>query len=226
MSAWTFVRRPNDHPLVAKDPTPTQWAATVLQQLGIPQSPGAVQALTGWARAEGGHWNNQARFNPLNTTQPEPGYTKTGAQGNIGSYTSWQQGVDATVKTLTNGRYAPILSALKAGDANPRRDQPARPAGRSRRLQQAERRRHARDRGLAGYPARDFFAPAGSHAVAPISGKVIKLSGPRPAQRPDAGTARPARLVGLHQGLDGKTYFLTHMGSRNVKVGRRSSRAR
>jgi murein DD-endopeptidase MepM/ murein hydrolase activator NlpD len=373
MSAWTFVRRPNDHPLVAKDPTPTQWAATVLQQLGIPQSPGAVQALTGWARAEGGHWNNQARFNPLNTTQPEPGYTKTGAQGNIGSYTSWQQGVDATVKTLTNGRYAPILSALKAGDANrvgqaigqtpwgtngglvqrviagtpavqgaqpfdigagtsaapppsnavsaltssspsPSQGSP----GAALALQLASSRRqapqgsalqapavtagpvisdaykalgatrgpaarpdvsalisaaatigqatppsptadssaplpaapgpgdgqttaagvspHAKPgdpvvsgkqsvggehatSGLAGYPAHDFFAPAGSHAVAPVSGTVVKLSGHDPANGPTNGPHGPLGWSAYIKGDDGRTYFLTHMGSRNLKVG-------
>lgn len=98
------------------DLTPESWAATVLKRLGIHQTPGAVQALTGWAKAEGGHWNNTARYNPLNTTQSMPGYSKTGTQGNIGSYKDWGQGIDATVRTLRNGRYTGIISALQSGD--------------------------------------------------------------------------------------------------------------
>jgi hypothetical protein len=105
---------------VASNPTPQQWAATLLQRLGIPQSPGALQALVGWERAEGGHWNNSARYNPLNTTQRMPGYKtfQSVGQGSapIGIYNSWQQGIDATIKTLRNGRYGGILKALQAGN--------------------------------------------------------------------------------------------------------------
>lgn len=97
-------------------PTPQTWASSLLQRLGIHQTPGAIQALTGWERAEGGHWNNQARYNPLNTTQPAPGAGNTGSQGNIKQYTSWGQGLDATVQTLRNGRYGGILHALQTGD--------------------------------------------------------------------------------------------------------------
>lgn len=104
--------------MASNDPTVEQWAATVLKRLRIRQTPGAVQALVGWARAEGGHWNNQARYNPLNTTQPEPGAGNTGSQGNIKVYRSWDQGIDATVKTLENGRYQPILQGLASGDPN------------------------------------------------------------------------------------------------------------
>lgn len=101
---------------MANDYTPTTWAATVLQKLGYPVTAGGVQALAGWAKAEGGHWNNKARYNPLNTTQPEAGAGNTGAQGNIKVYKSWDQGIDATVQTLRNGRYSGILSGLRAGD--------------------------------------------------------------------------------------------------------------
>lgn len=97
-------------------PTPDQWAASLLKRLNIPQSSGALQALVGWEKAEGGNWNNDARYNPLNTTQGAPGAGNTGAQGNIKAYTSWGQGLNATVQTLKNGRYNPILSALKQGD--------------------------------------------------------------------------------------------------------------
>lgn len=96
--------------------TPADFAVSLLRKLKIPESPGAVQSVEGWANAEGGHWHNDARYNPLNTTQPEPGAGNTGTQGNIKVYRNWQQGIDATAKTLRNGRYGGILSALKAGD--------------------------------------------------------------------------------------------------------------
>jgi hypothetical protein len=99
------------------NPTPATWAATLLKRLGIDQTPGAVRALVGWAKAEGGHWNNKARYNPLNTTQNMPGAGNTGSQGNIKVYKSWDQGIDATVKTLENGRYGTILKALQSGNA-------------------------------------------------------------------------------------------------------------
>lgn len=104
------------------DVTPQRWAAALLHALGIHQTPGAIQALVGWQRAEGGHWHNSARFNPLNTTQPEPGSRtfRSVGQGaaDIRIYRDWQQGLEATVKTLRNGRYGGILHALASGDPN------------------------------------------------------------------------------------------------------------
>lgn len=95
---------------------PTSWAHALLSRLGIKPNPANVKALVGWAQAEGGHWKNQARFNPLNTTQPAAGAGNTGSQGNIKAYRSWQQGLDATVQTLRNGRYNGILQALRGND--------------------------------------------------------------------------------------------------------------
>jgi hypothetical protein len=100
------------------DLSPDEFAASVLHGLGVRQTPGAMKALKGWIAAEGGHWNNNARFNPLNTTQPMPGAGNTGSQGNIKVYRNWRQGIDATVKTLENGRYSGIISALGRGDAD------------------------------------------------------------------------------------------------------------
>lgn len=77
---------------------------------------------------------------------------------------------------------------------------------------------HATD-GLAGFPARDYFAPAGSHAVAPVSGTVIRLSGHDPANGPTNGPHGPLGWSVYIKGDDGRTYFLTHMGSRDVKAG-------
>lgn len=90
------------------------WAATLLRRLGIHQTPGAVQGLVGWSKAEGGHWNNDARYNPLNTTQGASGAKAINGVG-VKSYGSWQQGLDATVETLHNGHYGGILKALQSG---------------------------------------------------------------------------------------------------------------
>jgi CHAP domain len=93
--------------------TQETWAAALLQALSIEQTPANMQALVGWERAEGGHWQNDAKFNPLNTTQSMPGSTSINSVG-VKAYRSWEQGFQATVKTLHNGHYGPILSALKS----------------------------------------------------------------------------------------------------------------
>lgn len=99
--------------------TPQTFAVAVLQRLHAPVTHANVQAMVGWQNAEGGNWHNDARYNPLNTTQNAPGAGNTGSQGNIKVYKNWQQGLDATVQTLENGRYGGIIHALKTGtDAN------------------------------------------------------------------------------------------------------------
>jgi hypothetical protein len=97
--------------------TPEQFAVDVLRRLGIKPTRQNVTGLVGWERAEGGHWHNTARFNPLNTTLNLPGSGDTGSQGNISVYRNWRQGEKATAKTLKNGRYEPILDALRGGSA-------------------------------------------------------------------------------------------------------------
>jgi hypothetical protein len=102
------------------DLSPEQFAAGVLQGLGIKANRSNVQALVGWTRAEGGHWHNQAKYNPLNTTQHMAGSStfRSVGQGasDIRIYKSWQQGIQATVDTLKNGRYTGIIQALKGSN--------------------------------------------------------------------------------------------------------------
>lgn len=94
--------------------TPLTWARELLHRLGAPDTPANESALVGWEAAEGGNWRNTDRFNPLNTTQYEPGAVSTNAPG-VKAYTSWEQGFQATIDTLTNGLYAPIIAALDTG---------------------------------------------------------------------------------------------------------------
>jgi len=92
-----------------------EWAKTLLTKLGKPTTKDNITALTTWAAWEGGQWHNSAHYNPLNTTQGEKGATNMNPEG-VKSYTSWNQGYQATIQTLNNGRYKSILSALTAGN--------------------------------------------------------------------------------------------------------------
>lgn len=93
--------------------TPALFAKSLLQRLGLPVTDNNVAALVSFQAHEGGHMANAAAFNPMNTTMKMDGshaVTPVGVQ----AYTSWDQGIEATAKTLTNGAYGPILDALKA----------------------------------------------------------------------------------------------------------------
>lgn len=100
--------------MTATDYTPTSWAQALLQRLGMPVTSSNTQALVSWEAAEGGNWHNPDRYNPLDTTQSEPGATSTNSAG-VKAYTSWDQGLQATATTLQNGMYGSILAALKSG---------------------------------------------------------------------------------------------------------------
>ena len=81
----------------------------------MPITSANVRAIVSWEMAEGGHWYNGARYNPLDTTMPEPGATSMNWVG-VKAYMSWAQGFTATVATLFNGNYAGIIAALRRGN--------------------------------------------------------------------------------------------------------------
>lgn len=329
---------------------PEHFAVALLGKLGIAPTRGAVQAMVGWERAEGGHWNNTARYNPLNTTLNLPGSGDTGTQGNISVYRSPRQGLKATAETLRSGSYKQILAGLRAGDPNQvaqaigsspwgtsgdliqrtiasthigsipdvgsiggsHRDQASTPGmvgltqpkftertgvdmaayekarkqalvgafiaqrrpgsilarllpqqapsladfttttnsfspsrviltpGKPQRTPQSAATpiikgakpgipaKHLTSiggihetAGLPGFPAKDYFAPAGSAVVAPVTGKVYKESGYDPKLGAVQGAGGPLGWSVYILGKNGKRYYLTHMGSRLVKVGQR-----
>lgn len=77
--------------------------------------------------------------------------------------------------------------------------------------------------GLPDYPAHDYFAPAGSPALSPVNGTVVKLSGHDPSQGPVDGPHGPfGWSVYIRRGR--RTFYLTHLGRRSVRVGERVSR--
>ncbi len=95
--------------------TQVTWAQAFLKSLGMPITADNVAAIVAWEMAEGGHWYNTAYFNPLNTTQSMPGATVFNSVG-VKAYTSWMQGLKASVITLRNGYYGAILEALSRGN--------------------------------------------------------------------------------------------------------------
>jgi len=88
-----------------------QWANDFLNALGMPTTPSNVQAITAWQQAEG----TKAAFNPLATTQG--GYAGETQFNSVGvkNFASYQDGLAANVKVITNGRYGNILAALQQG---------------------------------------------------------------------------------------------------------------
>jgi hypothetical protein len=95
------------------------WASQLLTALGAPVNDSNVTALTTWQSREGGHWNNSASFNPLNTTL-DMGNSQSMNSVGVKRYNSWDEGVQATVSTLTGKNadargYSAIVGALKSG---------------------------------------------------------------------------------------------------------------
>jgi uncharacterized protein YukE len=95
---------------------PGDFGVALLQRLGAPVTKSNLQFLIAWSNEEGGNWHNAAHFNPLNTTLMQPGAVSMNSVG-VKAYTSWDQGIGATVATLHNGRYDDIVAALQGGNA-------------------------------------------------------------------------------------------------------------
>jgi hypothetical protein len=89
------------------------FATGLLKALGYPTTSANIAFINAWARREGGGGAN----NPLNTTQKVSGSTSFNSVG-VQNYKDLATGIAATVKTLNNGRYGDILSALAKGTAS------------------------------------------------------------------------------------------------------------
>ena len=108
-------------PVLTGNQTETSWATALLTRIGAPVTDQNVSAMTTWMKFEGGGGGkatglgkNSAMYNPLNTTQGAAGAKSMNSVG-VKSYNSWDQGMEATVQTLMNGKYSGILSALQQG---------------------------------------------------------------------------------------------------------------
>lgn len=85
----------------------------VLAGLGAPQNAANVDSIAAWIQHET-PWPPVAKYNPMNTTLPEAGASDYNSVG-VKNYTSWGQGVAATVATLLGG-YPSIVAALRSGN--------------------------------------------------------------------------------------------------------------
>ena len=99
--------------------TPLDFAHALLHRLGVPESDSNLQALVAVQAVEGGHMQNSARFNPLNTMWPidlnlmpsaqqAPGLLK-----GIKAFATWDDGVEATARTILQGNMKGIYDALR-----------------------------------------------------------------------------------------------------------------
>jgi len=105
--------KPNKTMQLAEPSLDIEFYKAVLTGIGAPITNNNLLYLYAWRQAEGG----SAAFNPFNTTQKALGATNYNKVG-VKNYTSAEQGINATVKTLLNGKYSGIISSLKA-DAEP-----------------------------------------------------------------------------------------------------------
>lgn len=93
--------------------TPEDWANAFLAALSAPVTPNNVQAIVAWEAQEGGHWKNTAHYNPLNTTLNFPPDSNINSVG-VKAYESWEQGLEANVKTIELSYYTHIVEGLRA----------------------------------------------------------------------------------------------------------------
>lgn len=96
-------------------PQTRDWRIDVLKGLGAPVTQQNLGFLASWQRWEGGHTNNDAKWNWLNTTMDTPGVTGVINSVGVKAYDTYDNGVKATVSTLMNGRYKGLTDALRAG---------------------------------------------------------------------------------------------------------------
>lgn len=101
----------------AGGPGAAQWAVAFLSRIPEPVTSCNEAAIEAWEDEEGGGVTNTATYNPLNTTQTEPGsYPIPDNSAGVQAFPSRSEGLQANVIAITNGLYGPILSALDAGD--------------------------------------------------------------------------------------------------------------
>ncbi len=92
------------------------WRVDVLKGLGAPLSKQNMNFLATWQRWEGGHTNNDARWNWLNTTSNAPGAIRSINSVGVKAFDNYHDGINATIQTLNNGRYPDVVEALRKGD--------------------------------------------------------------------------------------------------------------
>lgn len=89
------------------------WRKALLRKIGARPTQQNLAFLATWQRWEGGHTNNSARYNWLNTTH---GHGTSINSDGVKSFGSFKEGITAMAETLRNGRYGDLLDAFHSGD--------------------------------------------------------------------------------------------------------------
>lgn len=148
-------------PFSALPRTPREdWAVALLKRLGNERPTDATVAMVvEWTLAEDRSDGAFARGNPLNTTMPSDAETMTINNDGVKGYESHSAGLDATVRTLTNGLYPDVVAALLANDPE-----------RAKQALWASPWAASRYNGGAGWPMYQVSAQNGAHAASsPLS---------------------------------------------------------
>jgi len=93
-----------------------EFAVQLLERLGKPVTQQNVDVIWEWTMAEDSGDGARMRNNPLNTTQNTAAVVGSINSVGVKAYATWEDGLQATVETLTNGHYDAILAALTASD--------------------------------------------------------------------------------------------------------------
>lgn len=96
--------------------TPAIFAEQLLARLALPVTDNNVRALVAFQYQEGGH-TNHALYNPLNTmlkTSSSVNFNTGKPGGGVQAYSSWDEGLEATAKTMAQNNMRPIVDSLRA----------------------------------------------------------------------------------------------------------------
>ncbi len=93
------------------------WARDLLTRMDYPVNQANMTAVIAWQYAEGGHFANSAKFNPLNTTKTWLGAESMNSVG-VKAYDNYEEGMAATIATLELPYYKGVRAALKEGDSS------------------------------------------------------------------------------------------------------------
>lgn len=91
--------------------TQHSWAKDLLTRLGYPVTKNNVTSVLAWEYAEGGHFQNKASYNPLNTTTGKGRYPAINSVG-VRAYPDYSTGMKETIATLRLGYYKTVRSDL------------------------------------------------------------------------------------------------------------------
>ena len=102
--------KPNSNIMTGKSTPDDEFYKKILSCVGAKPTTGNMSFMYAWRQAEGG----TALNNPFNTTHKMPGSSryKDNTHG-VQNYKTSEDGVQATCKTLNNGKYNDIVDGLK-----------------------------------------------------------------------------------------------------------------